>query len=221
MCGRYRRVFSDEEIRAQFDAIIDRLDAEPSYNIAPGTFQPVVRQTTAGRVCDPLWWGLVPYWAKERSFGAHTINARAETVASRPAFRRAFRMRRCLVPADGYYEWKASGGRKQPWLFQIAGGAPFAFGGLWESWGRGEDELRSFCLITTPPNELAASVHDRMPLIIPRDRYARWLDPRLQDPAALEELLQPYPAGGMTAIPVSPLVSNAKNQGPEVSRPLS
>ena len=219
MCGRFRRIFSEDEITARFHAQIGAdVEWSAGYNIAPGTFQPIVRTGREGRVCESFWWGLIPYWAKEKSFGARTVNARADTVAVKPAFRAAFRMRRCLVPADAYYEWKLlPGGRKQPYLFRLASGEPFAFGGLWERWNGPDGELRSFCMITTEPNELAATVHDRMPVIVPSAAYERWLDPKLQDPTAVQAMLAPYPAEEMIAYPVSPKLNNVRNQGAEVA----
>jgi putative SOS response-associated peptidase YedK len=218
MCGRYKLLFNAEELAQRFAAIVGDLAIEPSYNIAPGTYEPIVRQEGAVRRLEAFWWGLVPQWAKEKAFGARTVNARAETIATRPAFRAAFRYRRCLVPADAYYEWKElPGKRKQPYLFRMASGEPFAFGGLWESWNGPDGELRSFCLITTVPNELASRVHDRMPVIIAPEDYARWLDPKLTDPARIEPLVRTFPAEEMISYPVSTKVSNARHQGPEVA----
>ena len=181
----------------------------------------MIRVHEGARPCAPHWWGLIPYWAKEKSFGARTVNARAETVAEKPAFRAAVRARRCLVPADGYYEWSELGPRKQPYLFRLASGEPFALGGLWESWNGPEGVLHSFCLITTEPNELAARVHDRMPVIVPEEEYDRWLDPAVRDPQAVRALLRPYPAEEMIGFPVSTLVNNVRNQGPEVAERLA
>lgn len=222
MCGRFKRNFSDSEITERFRAIVDPdVDWSSGFNIAPGTFQPVIRMRDGERHLGALWWGLVPYWAKEKAFGARTVNARGETVADKPAFRAAFRARRCLVPADGYYEWSETRPRKQPYLFQLASGEPFAFGGLWESWEGPDGRLQSFCLITTTPNELCATVHDRMPLIIAPEDYDRWLDPAQKDAAALQSMVKPFPAEEMITYPVSTLVNNVRNQGPELALRLA
>lgn len=220
MCGRYKLLFSAEELARRFAAITGDLTIAPRYNISPGTYQPLIWQSPEARRLEAFWWGLVPAWAKDKSFGARTINARGETVAEKPAFRAAFRQRRCLVPADGYYEWRTlPGGRKQPYLMRMADGDVFAFGGLWESWQGPEGTLRSFCLITIEPNALAARIHDRMPVIIAPHDYTRWLDPTLKDTDVVRAMLQPYPAAQMVAHPVGPKVSNARNEGPELAEP--
>ncbi len=221
MCGRYKLIFDADALAARFAAILGDVKIEPKYNIAPGTFEPIVREDNAVRRIEAFWWGLVPQWAKHKSFGARTVNARSETVAEKPAFRSALRYRRCLVPADAYYEWKVvPGGSKQPYLFKMASGEPFAFGGLWESWTGPDGELRSFCTITTAPNELCARVHDRMPVIITPDDYDRWLDPMLKDSAQAMTMIRSFPAEEMTSHPVSLKVSSVRNQGPEVAEPL-
>ena len=227
MCGRFKRNFSEAQITERFQASLGPdVQWSTGFNIAPGTFQPIIRASASGRLCEAFWWGLIPYWAKEKSFGARTVNARGETVAVKPAFRAAFRARRCLIPADGYYEWSELGPKKQPYLMGLASCEPFAFGGLWESWS-GPDgkegasgasiELRSFCLITTEPNELCAKIHDRMPVIVPAEHYDRWLDPALKDPAAIQAMVIPYPAEEMIAYPGSTRVNNVRNQGPELA----
>jgi putative SOS response-associated peptidase YedK len=187
----------------------------PRYNIAPT--QPVlaVRTVPAGeRELVTLRWGLVPAWADDPSIGNRLINARAETVADKPAFRAAFRARRCLVLADGFFEWQKVGGRKQPYYFRLREGSPFAFAGLWERWGKGATTLETCTLLTTEANELLRPVHDRMPVILPRERFVRWLDPDFRAAAELESLLRPYPAEDMTGYPVSARVNNPRNEGP-------
>lgn len=221
MCGRYKLLFDADALAARFAAILSDVRFEPKYNIAPGTYEPIVRHDGEARRLESYWWGLVPHWAKEKAFGNRTVNARGETIAEKPAFRGALRYRRCLVPADGYYEWQTlPGGKKQPFLYRMASGEPFAFGGLWETWNGPDGELRSFCMITTTPNELCAKVHDRMPVIIAPDQYDLWLDPKVRDPAKVLPLVRAYPAEEMIATPVSTKVSNVRNQGPEVAAPI-
>jgi putative SOS response-associated peptidase YedK len=163
-----------------------------------------------------LQWGLIPSWADDPKIVNRMINARAESVATKPAFRNPFKSRRCLIPADGFYEWQKTGGKtKQPYHLGMADGRPFAFAGLWEHWRRGGEAIDSCTIITTEPNELAATVHDRMPVILPEDAYDRWLDPKLDDPDELQSLLVPFPAKRMKAWPVSTLVNNPRNETPE------
>jgi putative SOS response-associated peptidase YedK len=222
MCGRYKLIFDADALAARFAAILGDVTITPKYNIAPGTFEPIVRAEGDVRKIEAFWWGLVPHWAKDKSFGARTVNARSETVAEKPAFRSALRYRRCLVPADAYYEWKVlPGGGKQPYLFKMASNEPFAFGGLWETWNAPDGELRSFCTITTEPNELCARVHDRMPVIIAPDDYAQWLDPTVKDSGKALSMIRSYPSEEMIAYPVSLKVSSVRNQGPEVAEPLA
>ena len=164
-------------------------------------------------------WGLIPHWAKDPAIGYKTINARAESVAAKPAFRTAFRQRRCLVPATGFYEWQAQASGKQAYLIRMKSGALFAFAGLWESWNGPGGELRSFTIITTEANALMAKIHARMPVIVARENYAHWLDPALRDPDAIQNLIASYPAAEMQALPVGRGINNARNQGPELIQP--
>ena len=221
MCGRYKIV---TDAQALFDAFQVQAEMDAAklarYNVAPATDQLVILSEHGHRVARWHRWGLIPHWAKDPTIGYKTINARGEGIAAKPAFRAAFRQRRCLVPATGFYEWKAEGGGKQPYLIRLRNGGLFAFGGLWESWNSPEGELRSFTIITTEPNELMARIHDRMPAIIPRAQYARWLDPELRDPAAIQPLIAPYPAAELQAIPVGRGINNARNQGPELIEPV-
>jgi putative SOS response-associated peptidase YedK len=211
VCGRFNQTASGEEIAEAFS-----LDATPSlaprYNIAPT--QPVavvlLDPGSGRRVLAERKWGLVPRDAlgKERGF----INARAESAAAKPAFAEAFAARRCLVPATGFYEWRPLGSRRQPWLFRLVSGAPFAFAGLWEPASPAiPDALPTCTILTTQPNELTRPVHDRMPVILEAPGYARWLDPALHAPHELRALLRPYSAAGMTAYPVSDRVNSAAN----------
>jgi putative SOS response-associated peptidase YedK len=198
-------------------------ELEPRYNIAPTQSIAVVRQFEDGlRSCDLLRWGLIPSWAKDPAIGNRTINARAETVAEKPAFRAAFRRRRCLVLADGFFEWRKEG-KKQPYYIRMRDEGPFAFAGLWERWAPGaEDSALETCnLITTDANELMRDMHDRMPVILPREDYGTWLDPAIQDTQQLLALLQPYKSEAMIANPVSTRVNNPKHDDAECIAPAA
>jgi putative SOS response-associated peptidase YedK len=217
MCGRFAFYSPHEAVVRVFGLPEDTPEIEPRYNIAPTTFIPAVRADVAGtRRLALLYWGLVPVWAKEKSIGSRMINARAETLREKPAFRSAYRKRRALVPADGYYEWMKLGAReKQPYFIQPASGTPFALAALWENWrdpATGE-ALQSCTLITTQAPRSIAHIHDRMPLILPASAYAEWLDPGNEDAERLDRLLQPEGAGKLVARPVSRAVSNARNEG--------
>jgi putative SOS response-associated peptidase YedK len=193
------------------------LDVRPRFNIAPTQPVAVARRSAddAERQPSLLHWGLIPSWAKERAMGARMINARSETAAEKPSFRAAFRRRRCLVLADGYYEWQKRGKRKQPYFLRLRDDAPFAFAGLWEHWpGTAEQEAVESCtILTTEPNELSRPIHDRMPVILRPDDYELWLDPTVQEPAKLKPLLGPYDSTGMSADPVSTYVNNPRHEG--------
>jgi len=180
------------------------------YNIAPSQLLPVCRLDKAGeREMATMRWGLIPFWAKDSKIAYKTINARAETVATSPAFRDAFKQRRCLVPATGFYEWQKRPGGKQPFHIGMQDGQPFAFAGLWSSWRSPEgDAVETYTIITAQPNKLTATVHDRMPVILDPADYARWLDAAQPDAA---ELLKPYPADEMRAYPVSTRVNKPAN----------
>lgn len=210
MCGRFS-LFSPEEILAAMFGLEGGGFPPPSYNIPPARNVAAVRvapEGTAKRELALLRWGLVPSWAKDPSIGNRMINARAETAPDKPAFRSAFRRRRCLVPADGFYEWRKAGARKQPYYVRMADGRPFAFAGLWERWEGPDGAVVSCALLTTGPNDLLAPIRDRMPVILSPADYGAWLDPEGRDPAKLLPLLRPYPPGAMTAYPVRPLVNN-------------
>lgn len=221
MCGRYNII---TDAQALYDAYqVDAALAEGGlarYNVAPGTEQLVVVAEGGRRAARWHRWGLIPHWANDAAIGYKTINARGENAAAKPAFRAAFRQRRCLVPASGFYEWKAEGGGKQPYLIRDKRGSLLSFAGLWETWAGPEGELRTFSIITTEPNELLARIHDRMPAIVRREHYARWLDPALQDPAQIQTMIASYPAGELDAIPVGRQINNARNEGPELIAPV-
>lgn len=199
-------------------------DLQPRYNIAPTQPVAAVRlpEDGADRELVMLHWGLIPFWAKDPRIGARMINARAETAADKPAFRAAFRRRRCLVPADGFYEWQKQNGTKQPYYIHLQDGRPFAFAGLWERW-RGEDDavIESCTLLTTKPNELVRPLHNRMPVILHPHNYALWLDPEVEQADALRRLLDPFPSGEMEAYPVSRYVNAPQHEGPECIAPLA
>jgi putative SOS response-associated peptidase YedK len=217
MCGRFTLTADIGELQARFEFDGAGLTHAPSYNIAPT--QPVLAVLNgSGRQAHLLRWGLVPSWARSVSSGRPMINARAETVAERPAFRSAFSRRRCLVLADGYYEWRRSGSSRTPYRITIASGEPFAFAGLWETWRDPSDELvRSCAIITTTANSLLKPIHDRMPVILPREREELWLDHNVQDHNLLGSALAPYPADAMEAYEVSSLVNSVANNGPELA----
>lgn len=189
------------------------------YNVAPTQQVPVVRTDASHRQLTTMHWGLIPSWAKDAKIACSTINARAETIAEKPAFRTALKKRRCLVVADGYYEWLKVGKAKQPYLYEVDGGKAFAFAGLWEQWwgpeGRFETPLESCTILTTDANRLAREVHNRMPVILsPRD-YDVWLDAAVKTIDDLRYLFEPYPDDAMSVRPVSTYVNNARNEGPE------
>jgi putative SOS response-associated peptidase YedK len=167
-------------------------------------------------------WGLVPPWARDAATGNRLINARAETVSEKPAFRRAYRERRCLVPADGFYEWRREGAVKRPFYIRMRDGAPFAFAGIWERWEgiRGES-VETCAILTTEPNDLMAPIHDRMPLILPPEEYGRWLDPSVRATESLAPLLRPFPSGPLEAYPVGRTVNNPQTEGPSLIRPAN
>ncbi len=216
MCGRFLLLSSGREVAEAFD-LTGFPELAPRYNIAPT--QPVlaVRAADTGREAALLRWGLVPPWAKDMKQAP--INARAETAADKPTFRHALRKRRCLVPADGFYEWAAAGGRKQPYCFRPWAGRPWAFAGLWERWQGPEGPLESCAILTTEANELVRPVHDRMPVILPERYWAAWLDAGLQGAGELLPLLRSFPSDAMRAYPVGPRVGNPRNDGPACLEP--
>lgn len=223
MCGRFALTAPASAI-AEIFAVDVLPDVLPRYNVAPSQQVPCVVEKDGARVVETFKWGLVPFWAKDKKIAYKTINARGETVAKKPAYRAAFKRRRLLVCADGFYEWKRPGGKKTkiPHLIQMADGRPFAMAGLWERWTDTEtgEELRTFTIVTTGPNELMEGIHDRMPVILPPEHWDTWLDPDLQDPGVLQELLVSFPADQMKARRVSTTVNNARNQGEACQGPF-
>ena len=217
MCGRFTMYSSRDELARLFgfDAE-DAPDLFARYNIAPTQIVAVVLLDDGQRTLKALRWGLIPSWAKDEKIGNSLINARSETVAEKPAFRAAFKKRRCLIPTSGFYEWVATGAKKkQPLHIRMIDGRPFALAGLWERWSGAEGEpVESCTILTTTANELMQPFHDRMPVILAPDAYEAWLDP--QTPVeALQALLRPYPPEGMVAVPVGAYVSNPRNEGPQ------
>jgi putative SOS response-associated peptidase YedK len=218
MCGRYL-LTSPVDLLRQLFRFMERPNLGPRYNIAPTQEVPVVRLSREGDRHELIQvrWGLVPYWADDLKIGNRLINARAETVERAPAFREAYQRRRCLVPADGFYEWRKSGKERQPLLIRRQDRAPFAFAGLWERWRQPDGPVvRSCTIVTCPPNALVAEVHNRMPVILAAEDHDRWLDPAQGDGKAL---LRPCPAEWLEAVAVSSRVNSPANDDPEVLLP--
>ena len=222
MCGRFTLTDPNVDIAVQFN-LPAIPDMQPRYNIAPTQPVAAVRASrdSNARELVMLQWGLIPFWAKDPKIGARMINARSETAAEKPSFRAAFRRRRCLVIADGFYEWQKQNGSKQPFFIHLRDTRPFAFAGLWEHWEGPDDSLIESCtLLTCNPNDLLRSVHNRMPVILDPEDYDLWLDPEVQKQDLLQPLLRPYPAGEMDAYPVSRFVNSPANDSPKCIEPL-
>ena len=216
MCGRYSLIADLGELarRFEFDGDWDAFDKR--YNIAP-TQEVLTVVSGERRRGGFMRWGLIPHWAKDPKIGSRMINARAETVAEKPAFRDALRRRRCLVLADGFYEWQRTGGTRRPMRIVMRSGEPFAFAGLWSVWRDPQgNRIPSCAIITTEANDLLRPIHDRMPVILPRDLEELWLDAGVDDPGALGSVLAPYQDDAMEVYEVSTLVNSAANDGPEV-----
>lgn len=211
MCGRFGFELPPKSARDRFG--LERVEPfEPRRNIAPGTEIPVIIRQDEGRVLLPMRWGLVPFWAKDSNMGSTMINARSETAAGKPAFRAAFKRRRCLIPAEEFYEWQKTDTGKQPYALGMQDRAPFVMAGLWEHWqGADGSELLSATILTCAANDLVASIHDRMPVLLPEEHWQTWLDPT-SGLSTLQNLLQPLPSEAMRAWPVSRAVNNPRNQ---------
>jgi putative SOS response-associated peptidase YedK len=217
MCGRYSITVLLNELRERFGFETDLESLVPRYNLAPSQDAPVIIAGDGGKVLRRMRWGLIPSWADNPKIGNRLINARSETAAEKPSFRAAFRRRRCLVPADGFYEWKKNPetSKKTPMRITLAEGEPFAFAGLWETWtASGGDPTETFTILTTSPNELLGTIHHRMPVILKRSAENIWIDPEKEDPQELTSLLRPYPAEEMMAYPVSTVVNSPANDLP-------
>lgn len=199
MCGRFVLITDLSVIAGDFNISRVSVNFEPNRNVSPGRQIPAVVASAKDRMLTSFLWGLIPFWAKDPSIGAKLINARAETVAQKPSFKNAFIQRRCLIPADGFYEWKKEGNKKIPCCFGLKSGAPFYFAGLYEKWiAPDKKQVESCTIITTQANRLVLPVHDRMPVMVPKVAQDLWLDPEVKDPSALLEILKPYPAEEMT-----------------------
>ncbi|NCA71520.1 MAG: SOS response-associated peptidase [Sphingobacteriia bacterium] len=223
MCGRYVQISPPETLAAVFEAVSALTEQVPRYNAAPLQWLPVIRQRPSGeRVIHALRWGLLPSWAKDERLAARLINARAETLSEKPAFRSAYRARRCLVPADGFYEWAQRPQGKQPYYIHARDGQILALAGLWERWSRPDDgtAIDSFCILTTAANALVGTLHERMPLILEPVDWAHWLE-RASDPPRLRALLAARGEERLTAYPVSSAVGSVRQEGPELIRPLT
>ena len=221
MCGRYA-FFSPREALERLFAVSGATLLEPRYNIAPTQFVPVVRtDSDEVRRLAMLYWGLIPSWAREKSIGARMINARSETARDKPSFRVAYRRRRCLVLASGYYEWRKTAGGKQPYFIRLANGEPFGMAGLWESWLErpGEPPLESCAILTAAPAAAVAYIHDRMPVILPPTLHGRWLDHTLTGADDVDALLASRTEPELTATPVGRAVNSARNEGADLIVP--
>ena len=222
MCGRYKLSQRKQVVEEYFDCVSDEPDWSPRYNIAPTQPIPVIRQNPKETVRELslLRWGLIPSWAKAPSVAAKMINARSETAATKPAFRDALKFRRCLIPADGFYEWARTGKAKQPYCFEVNDGQLFVFAGIWDRWRDAGGSMVETCsILTTTPNAVTSPVHDRMPVILDPDSYNRWLAPGARDVAAVSDLLKPCDARRMRCYPVSTRINHVANDDEECSQP--
>jgi len=223
MCGRYRLSRRKQIIEERFDADDWQDDWSPRYNIAPTQDVPVIRQHPKEpvRQLSLMKWGLVPSWAKDASGAAGMINARSETAATKPAFRDPLKLRRCLVPSDGFYEWRKTGSTKQPFCFEVNDGELFVFAGLWDGWKDSSGQWVKTCsILTTMPNALTATVHDRMPVILDHESYDLWLDPGMTNVQVVSELLKPYDASQMRCFAVSSRVNHVAIDDEECATPV-
>jgi len=221
MCGRYT-------LRTPVDVLAEGFEIEeypsslpPNYNVAPTQEVAAVVEEIEKRKLEMFHWGLIPSWAKDPAIGNKMINARAETVAEKPSFRSAFKKRRCLILADGFYEWQKTDNGKQPYHIKMQDDSPFAFAGLWEVWDKYGEEIRSGTIITTDANDLMNEIHHRMPVILHPEDYGLWLDPDFDEKEALTALLKPYPSDAMEAYPVSRRVNKPANNEPSVLEPAA
>lgn len=221
MCGRFTLTVDTTELQNAFPDFTFPKGGGPRFNIAPT--QPVLALANDGRnTADYFTWGLIPSWAKDPEIGSRLINARAETLGEKPSFRGGYKYKRCLIFADGFYEWKAQAGAKTkiPHFIRLTSGKPFAFAGLWDEWHSPDgSQIKSCTIITTEPNELMSTLHNRMPVILPNNAYAQWLDASPRKPEELQGLLVPYPSAAMTAYPVSTLVNSPANDRAECTVP--
>jgi putative SOS response-associated peptidase YedK len=223
MCGRYRLSRRKQLVDEYFGTDSGDSDWNPRYNIAPTQPVPVIRQhpTVPTRKLSLLRWGLIPSWARDSSVAAGMINARSETAAVKPAFREALASHRCLIPADGFYEWQRNGKTKQPYCLQVGAGELFAFAGLWDRWTNPQEEIIESCtILTTTPNSLLSDIHDRMPVILTTADYELWLDPAFKNIASVSEMLKPFDSVLMRRYPVSTRVNHVVNDDAECAKPV-
>ena len=223
MCGRYKLSRRKQIVEEYFDTASADDDWTPRFNIAPTQPIPVIRRHPKEpvRELSLMRWGLIPSWAKDPSGAARMINARSETAATKPAFRDALKFRRCLIPADGFYEWAKTAKAKQPYCFEVDDGELFAFAGIWDRWKNPSGVWEETCsILTTTPNAVTSAVHDRMPVILDPHGYDLWLDPGMRNVAEASELLKPYDARLMRCYPVSTRINRVANDDEECSRPV-
>lgn len=227
MCGRFVAASPPDELARYFGTAPPQVTLEASYNVAPTNETYVVRAKDGHRDLTPMRWGLVPFWAKDLKIGSKLINARSETVAAKPAFRSAYKKRRCLLGVDGFYEWaKVEGAkRKQPYYITRADGELIVFGGLWERWNERDDDgnetgeiIRTCTIVTCGPNAEMSTIHNRMPLLMPTSRWDDWLDPT-SDLGFVGELMAPAPNGLLKLTPITTMVNSVRNKGEELIRP--
>jgi putative SOS response-associated peptidase YedK len=221
MCGRFVQHSHPEVYASAFE--LDSLSAAaPRYNLAPTQQVLVVRKADERRELVPLRWGLIPSWSKGPESGYSMINARAETVDTKPAYRTAFKHRRCLIPTEGFYEWKKKGRTKTPFLIRRKDGEPFGMAGLWERWhGKDDETIESCTIIVTEANALVRDLHDRMPVIVAPEDYAAWLDPQNTDAEGLRKMLPPADSAPWTLVEVSRKVNSPKNDSPDLIEPVA
>jgi putative SOS response-associated peptidase YedK len=218
MCGRFSQQRPASELAEIFAAEPLAEELGPRFNVAPTDDALVVVERDERRAITAYRWGLIPHWADGAKVGSRMFNARAETLTSSPAFRDALRRKRCLVPVDGFYEWKREGTRRQPFLIARSDGQPLALAGLWSGWRdlAADRVIRTFTIVTAGPNGQVADLHDRMPVVVPETAWSTWLDPALEDPAELQGLLVPNEDIDLRIVPVSRLVNDVRNDGPEL-----
>lgn len=217
MCARYNLRISPQKLAEIFN-VVRGVEYQIRYNIAPTQIIVAIRQEEGQRVPVNMRWGLVPVWSKDPKSGPPLINARGETVAEKPAFRTAFKKRRCLIPATGFYEWRTEGKAKLPFNIHLPNDEPFAFAGLWDCWKSGSESLESCTIITTEAAGDMVKLHDRQPVMLPRDEWDLWLDPELQEPEPVQAMIRPWP-GKLVFDSVDPGINNSRNEGAEHFKP--
>jgi len=223
VCNRYRLTHSKQYLTERFQVSDEEVEEHPRYNIAPTQPVLIVRKEQDKKIrhFTTMRWGLIPSWAKDMSIGTQTLNARSETVTTKPAFRDAILRKRCLIPSDGFYEWQKMGSVKQPYCFEVGEGELFALAGLWDQWETPEGQIIESCsILTTAANSPVADLHDRMPVIVPPDKYDVWLDPDVNDFNVIRDILRPYDANLMRRYPVSTKLNNSKIDGAESASPV-